>query len=112
MSTTTTKITKKEAAEQEARAAYEKDLKRAEVLMNKYAYQLAYASATTNAEDWWFLIDPRAFGYREVHGLKVEQAPPMNPDEFEKDIVLSVAAKEYGVAYVRDPRRAFFGYNS
>lgn len=48
----------------------------------------------------------KAFGYREVYPLKVEQAPPMNTEEFYQDIVLSVKASEFGVPFVYDPRYA------
>jgi len=48
----------------------------------------------------------KAFRYREVFPLRVEQAPPMNPDEFKQDIVLSVKAAEFGVPFVYDPRYA------
>lgn len=43
--------------------------------------------------------------YREVYPLRVMQAPPMNPDEFNRDVVLSVKAQEYGVAGISDPRQ-------
>lgn len=48
----------------------------------------------------------KAFGYREVYPLKVVQAPALNPDEFNQDIVLSVKASEFGVPFVYDPRYA------
>jgi hypothetical protein len=46
----------------------------------------------------------KAFVWRQVYPLKVTQAPPLNPLEFNQDIVLSVKASEFGVAAVRDPR--------
>jgi hypothetical protein len=46
----------------------------------------------------------RAFMYREVYPLDVQQAPPNNPDEFRQDIVMSVKASEYGVPFTYDPR--------
>ena len=49
----------------------------------------------------------KAFVYREVYPLKVEQAPAGNPYEFNQDIVLAVKASEFGVPGVYDPRYAF-----
>lgn len=99
------------------------DLKSYNILTSKYAYKLATTSgvvwpaqdytddATTltataaQVKDLWFMGNPKAaIYYREVFPLRVVQAPPMNPEEFNRDVVLSVKASEYGVAGVRDPR--------
>ena len=96
-------------------------VKQYNVLTSKYLYKLASTQASgawtqqdnsttqsvtaAQAAQMWFVGDlPKAFYYREVYPLEVIQAPPLNPLDFDKDIVLSVKAREYGAAGVRDPR--------
>lgn len=89
------------------------------LITSKFAYKLATnasvvfpkmdlttgaALSGANATLLWLMGNPkRAFYYRQVEGLQMFQAPPMNPEEFNKDIVLQVKAREYGVAGVSDP---------
>jgi hypothetical protein len=54
----------------------------------------------------------KAFYWREVFPLQTVQAPPMNPAEFEQDIVLRVKANVFGVAGTWDPRYVIRAYNS
>lgn len=62
------------------------------------------AISSANTKTVWYMGDfKEALYYREVHGLIVNQAPPLNPAEFEREIVLSVRAKTYGIAGVRNP---------
>lgn len=51
-----------------------------------------------------YFLDPFAFGYRQVYDLKVDNAPPGNPMEFEQDVVLALKVSEFGVPFVYDPR--------
>ena len=53
---------------------------------------------------WWVGNFKKAFYYREAMPFRAVQAPPMNPREFDRNIVLSVKAGEWGVAGVQDPR--------
>lgn len=71
------------------------------------SYTSAQADTITIAGDF-----KRAFRWREVYPLKVTQAPPQNPAEFDQDIILRVKSSVYGVACVTDPRYVWFGYNS
>lgn len=65
----------------------------------------AMTFTASQANDIWIVGAPKkALYYREVYPLRVMQAPPMNPAEFDRDIVLSIKATEYGVAGVKDPR--------
>lgn len=52
----------------------------------------------------WYLCNPKAWGYRVVLPLEVTQAPANHPDEFDRDIVQQWRAREFGAAFVRDPR--------
>lgn len=99
------------------------DLKSYNILTSKYLYKLLTTpglvlpsqdfvddgTTLTISESqanllWWVGNFKKAFYYREVYPLRIVQAPPMNPLEFERDIVLSVKAQEFGVAGVQDPR--------
>lgn len=53
----------------------------------------------------------KAFVYREVYPMKVDQAPPQNPYEFQQDVVLAVKVSEFGVPGVYDPRYAALSTN-
>lgn len=61
-------------------------------------------TATQAADFWWVGNFKKAFYYREAMPFRAVQAPPMNPREFDRNIVLSVKAGEWGVAGVQDPR--------
>ena len=96
------------------------------VLRTRYGYNLLQASATptgnelagggisaANAREYWLLGNfPRAFVWRQVFPLQTFVAPPLNPAEFSRDIVLSVKAREYGAFGVYDPRYVVMLYNS
>lgn len=78
-----------------------------EVLTSSIAEQLLTDSGVSQAnadEYFWHGDFQRAFYWREVHPLQVTEAPPMNPLEFNQDIVLAVRAKIFGVAGVWEPR--------
>lgn len=63
------------------------------------------ATTLSNAAAFWWVGNfKKAFYYREVYPLRMVQAPPQNPLEFDRDIVLSIKAQEFGVAGVLDPR--------
>lgn len=66
----------------------------------------AGVSAANTKERVYFGDFSRAFFYREVYPLRVEQAPPQNPMEFQQDVALAVKASEFGVPGVYDPRYA------
>jgi hypothetical protein len=55
-------------------------------------------------EKVWLGDFQKAFGYREVYAMKTETAPPMNPLQFNQDIVLAIKVSEFGVPFVFDPR--------
>lgn len=94
------------------------DLKQYNIVTSKYAYKLIAANCKLFKEDsssatitaaqaanvWYVGNFPKAFYYREVYPLRVIPAPNMNPAEYDRDIVLSLKAMEFGVAGVRDPR--------
>lgn len=78
---------------------------------------LTYGSGTWDTEakaDTLMLFGDfkKAFYWREVFPMQTVQAPPMNPAEFEQDIVLRVKANVFGVAGVWDPRYVIRAYNS
>lgn len=54
----------------------------------------------------------KALVWRQVFPVKIVQAPPMSPEEFNQDVVLQVKANVFGVAAVRDPRFLCYAYNS
>lgn len=83
------------------------------VLKSQYARQLLITSAAnlgagltaTQADEYWYLGDfKRAFVWRQYLPFETFVAPPGTPDEFQRDVVLQVKAREAGVAGVRDPR--------
>lgn len=83
------------------------------VLKSPYARQLLITSAAnlgagltaTQADEYWYLGDfKRAFVWRQYLPFDTFVAPPMTPEEFHKDVILQVKAREAGVAGVRDPR--------
>jgi hypothetical protein len=96
-----------------------------ELLTSPIAYKLASTGSTltwpkqdytddgntttitaAQAYDLWFMGNfKKAFYWRQVYPMQTFQAPPMNPDEFNRDVVLSVKARQYGVAGVQDPRQ-------
>lgn len=54
----------------------------------------------------------KAFVWREVYPMKVEQLPPGAERNFDKDIAYSVKASCFGVAGVLEPREVVLGYNN
>ena len=66
----------------------------------------AGVSVANTKERVYFGDFQKAFFYREVYPLRVEQAPPQNPMEFMQDVALAVKASEFGVPGVYDPRYA------
>lgn len=48
----------------------------------------------------------KAFVWREAEPMKVEEAPPVNPMNFQQDIALAVKVRTWGEAGVADPRYA------
>lgn len=54
----------------------------------------------------------KAFVWREVFPMQAVQAPPMNPAEFNQDIVLQAKANVFGVPGVWDPRYVARAYNA
>jgi hypothetical protein len=84
------------------------------LLTSQYAYKLLIDSGltSTQANSYTFLGDPKsAFVVRSAKPLTVVEAPPLNPLDFQQDIVLSVKASEWFSANVRDPRYMFLGNN-
>lgn len=75
---------------------------------------VAAGSFTAAVTDTMILVGDfkKAFVYRQVYPMKTTQAPPLNPLEFNQDIVLSVKGSRYGVACVKDPRYVAQCYNS
>lgn len=66
--------------------------------------------SAANANGRVYLGDfKKAFVWREAMPLKVVEAPPLNPLEFNQDIALAVKASWMGVAGVRDPRFVVLG---
>lgn len=61
-------------------------------------------SASNAAERVYFFDGKKAFGYRELYPLKIDQAPANNPMEFNQDIVMQVKCSEFGIAFTYDPR--------
>lgn len=57
----------------------------------------------------WLGDFQRAFVWREAQPLKVVEAPPMNPLEFNQDIALAVKASWMGVCGVAEPRAVVLG---
>lgn len=95
-----------------------------DVLTSPHAYKIASTGSTllwpeqdsipgtlntttvtaSQAYDLWFMMKGNgAFYWREVEPMRTWQAPPMNPDEFNRDVVLSVKARQFGVAGTYDP---------
>lgn len=54
--------------------------------------------------DWYLGNLKAAFGYKTIRPLKVDQAPPNHPDEFERDIVNQWKVSEFGTPYTEQPR--------
>ncbi len=67
----------------------------------------------TNAREYWLLGDfKKAFIWRQAAPFQTFVAPPLAPEEFEKDIVLQVKAREWGSMGVYDPRYVALLYNA
>ena len=96
------------------------DLKDYEIMTSKYLYRLvlnnlsnfkkqdgstAVSTLTAaQATQMWFMGNfKQGLYYRQVYPLRVDTAPAMNPDDFGRDIPLSVRAMEFGRAGIRDP---------
>lgn len=70
------------------------------------------AISATNAKEYVFMGNfQKAFVYREVMPFTTAQAPPGNPEEFLRDIVVQVKAMEWGVAAVQNPQQIAFSLN-
>jgi hypothetical protein len=63
------------------------------------------SEANTKQRIYWGDFQ-KAFLWREVYPMRVEQAPPQNPYEFQQDVVIAVKASSFGVPGVYDPRYA------
>ena len=86
------------------------------VISDKQLYQQAIGPAgftPQQANDFWFMIDSknRPLLYMQAWPLTLVEAPPQNPAEFERDIVLRVKASERGVVAWQDPRMIFWVRN-
>lgn len=85
------------------------------VLKSPNAYKLLTDSgvSSANAREYWYLGQfKKAFVWRQVYPLKVVEAPPNNPAEFNQDIAYQVKAGLFGAPGVRDPRYVCKVYNS
>lgn len=86
------------------------------LLSSRHARKVAIDSGTYTAAQADTIVIAgdfkRAFVWREVYPPKFVQAPPMNPYEFEQDIILAVKSSVYGVGAVRDPRFVVFAFNT
>jgi hypothetical protein len=96
------------------------------VLATRWGYNLLTSSATpagndlvgggltaTQAREYWLLGNfPKAFIWRQAAPFQSFVAPPLAPEEFEKDIVLQVKAREWGSMGVYDPRYVALLYNT
>lgn len=86
-----------------------------EILTSAHAFNLLTDStignvSESNANLRVYLGDfQRAFVWREAQPLKVVEAPPLNPADFNQDIALSVKASWMGVAGVSEPRAVALG---
>lgn len=61
------------------------------------------STANTKERLYWGDFQ-KAFIWREVYPMRVEQAPPQNPYEFQQDVVIAIKASSFGVPCVYDPR--------
>jgi hypothetical protein len=78
-----------------------------DVMVSRMLYKVVVDSgvSTTNAADWWFLLQrKRAFWYMQNWPLTVVQAPPNSEKEFEQDIIDRWKGSERGTPYSADPR--------
>lgn len=86
-----------------------------EILTSAHAFNLLTDStignvSESNANLRVYLGDfQRAFVWREAQPLKVVEAPPLNPLDFNQDIALAVKASWMGVAGVSEPRAVVLG---
>ena len=86
-----------------------------EILTSAHAFNLLTDTTVgnvteSNANLRVYLGDfQRAFIWREAQPLKVVEAPPLNPMEFNNDIALAVKASWMGVAGVAEPRAVVLG---
>lgn len=54
----------------------------------------------------------RAFGWKEVYPVRVEQLPPNSERNFDRDIMYAVKAGGFGVAVVQEPREVTLAFNN
>jgi hypothetical protein len=89
-------------------------LKTYNVITSNILYQRAKLIDSTNAKDYWFLVDSKRkpFVYVRNWDITVIPAPAESLPSFERDIVARWKASERGVAGVWDPRRAAFLKNA
>lgn len=86
-----------------------------EILTSAIARKALVDSGVTasKADNYWYMFDStRAFVWRQVYGLKTENAQRGNPMEFNQDIAVAVKAGWFGIAAVRDPRYAGQGFDA
>ena len=86
-----------------------------EILSSPIAEQLQIDAgvSTTNLKDYfWHGPFSQSFILREVFAPEVQQAPPMNPDEYNRDVVLSVKCRRFNKAGVWEPRNVGFSKNA
>ena len=71
------------------------------------------AVSASNVKDYWYLGNFRkAFAYRSWIPFETMTAPPLNQDEWDKDIIFNVKAREAGKAGVINPRYTSFSKNA
>lgn len=67
--------------------------------------QNALNVSAEDAKEYWLHMDVGRFlVYMEGWPLRVVQAPPQSPAEFNRDVVLQFKASEFGVPAILDPR--------
>lgn len=84
----------------------------AEPIISRFLYQLLQSElsfSSTNAKGTAICGDfKKAFWYMQNWPITVVQAPPMNPEEFRRDVVGQWRCSEMGVAAVGNPRYVIF----
>lgn len=86
-----------------------------DVVTSPIAYQLLLQSGLTptQAQDYWFLGDFKAsMWYMQNWPMTMEQAPPNNPAQFERDIVMRIKVSERGYPVCVEPRKLGKFYNT
>jgi hypothetical protein len=75
---------------------------------------ISWSAITANnvKNHWWMGDFKRAFIYRQWLEMQAFTMPPLSPDEFEKDVVLTLKCREAGAAGVMDPHYASHSFGS